>query len=661
MGGLILFLALGIDVVRVAVYPVEMLRTLGWVLFLLSLLNTLEASNARQINSRIEASLSNPLAVLASLIGFALLSGLLAFSGLSNQALVTISLTMTVATLVLLEQVWRNTAQGRRWALKFIGIALLLKFGLDIVVYSDALLFDRLPLVWWAIRGFASALLVPLIAIATARNKEWRLAMGVSREVVFYSATLLISGCFFLLVAIGGYALRLFGGSWGIVATGTFVFSAICAGLMLVASGAMRARLRVFIAKHFFSYRYNYREEWLRLARLMGSSGNGDSVINAASQRDANDTLTRRAIEGIGALVESTGGAIWLSDDAAAGNFRCEAVLNRPSSMPPLSASSRLLKFCAAHDTVIDLQQDAPNHPQWERDFLPTVIEQDRDAILLVPLHVEDELIGLVMLDRSRIKFPMNWEVYDMLKIAARQVASYLAIRRSTEALVLAEEFDTFNRMSAFVVHDLKNQVSQLSLVLSGADKHGHDPAYQKDVIETVREVFNQMQDLLLQLRSEPAPQGSAPASIPLIVTLRDVVKSRARPDLQPTLWFDPTTENVQIEAERNRFERAIGNLVQNAVEATTAEGKVQVEVKPSEKPDHVLIEVKDNGAGMSESFIRTRLFKPFTSTKQSGMGIGAFEANEFIRQLGGTLDVSSRPDEGTCFSIDLPTATEHV
>lgn len=640
-----LLLALGVDSVNGYLLAAETVRTSAWALFLLSLLGTLESGSTSKAwldptSNRFVVSVL----LLAAAGGF-----WLARASLPDNILVSLSLVLTIATLVLLEQVWRNTAPGRRWALKFIGIALLLKLGLDLLIFSDALLFGRLQAQTWAVRGFASALLVPLIAVAAVRNREWRLDLGISRHVIFYSATLLISGTFLVVVAVGGYILRLFGGSWGVVATGTFVFAAVASALVTISSGAMRARLRVFIAKNFFSYRYNYRDEWLTLARLMGSP---ESQPN---QNDPNDTLARRAIEAIGSLVESTGGTIWLVRAGPGGNYACEAMLNRATLPAPLADDDPLIHFCRTHDTVIDLHADAPNNPNWSAALLPAVIADDADAVLIVPLRVEDELLGLVMLDRLRINYPMNWEVYDMLKIAARQVASYLAVRRSTEALVMAEEFDTFNRMSAFVVHDLKNQVSQLSMVLSGADKHGDDPAYQKDVIQTVREVFQQMQDLLLQLRSGTPSQGSASQQVNLASALNAVIQQRRRPDLEPELTIDPAVADATVSTDRERFERAIGNLVQNAIEATDAGGKIQVQVKASAKTDRVVIEVTDTGEGMTESFIRTRLFKPFTSTKQAGMGIGAFETSEFIRQLGGTLNVSSRPGEGTSFMIELP------
>lgn len=647
-----LSMSLGYQSHPAALYLAEAVRAGGWAAFLTSLLRTLPA--AEQGPGWLQKLTDRNFQVVAGVgvLLFGIVSIMLLQWGLPNRRLVAINLVLSILLLVALEQVWRNADPSRRWSIKFLTIALFLKFGLDVAIYSNALLFNQLEIEGWILRGFLNSLLVPLIAVAAVRNTDWRLSIGVSREVVFYSATLLLCGGFLLAFAVGGYYLRTFGGNWTGILTASLAFTVLASALLIASSGAARARLRVFIAKNFFTYRYNYREEWLRLAQLIATP----QVEQTDGQPNPNDSLTIRAIEGIGRLVESTGGAIWLRPEPS-GHYRCEGVLNRASTLAPIHPDAELIQFCARHESIIDLQAGAPNHENWQQAFLPTDIASDPNAVLLVPLKVGDEVIGLVLLDSLRINFPMNWEVYDMLKIAGRLVASYVAVRQSTEALLMAREFDTFNRMSAFVVHDMKNQVSQLSLILNGAEKHGQDPEYQKDVIETVREVFQQMQDLLLQLTTQSASEqaGAEQQSVDLIALLEGAVKRHRRADLEAQPVYDQALIGVSVDAEKERLDRAIGNLIQNAIDATPATGRVTVTLKRSERPNSVEVVISDTGQGMTESFIRNRLFKPFTSTKANGMGVGAFEAREYIRHMGGSLDVSSRPGEGSSFRVELP------
>ena len=94
-------------------------------------------------------------------------------------------------------------------------------------------------------------------------------------------------------------------------------------------------------------------------------------------------------------------------------------------------------------------------------------------------------------------------------------------------------------------------------------------------------------------------------------------------------------------------------HLIQNAIEATPKDG--QVLVRLSRQESNAIVEVKDTGHGMSEEFIRERLFKPFDSTKAAGMGIGVFEIREYVRELEGHLEVTSQPSNGTTFRVILP------
>jgi signal transduction histidine kinase len=86
--------------------------------------------------------------------------------------------------------------------------------------------------------------------------------------------------------------------------------------------------------------------------------------------------------------------------------------------------------------------------------------------------------------------------------------------------------------------------------------------------------------------------------------------------------------------ADRERLERVVGHLIQNAIEATPRRPGARYDC--ARQGESVLIEISDTGEGMSEEFIRERLFKPFETTKSAGMGIGVFESREYIQELGG-------------------------
>ncbi|MFZ5510113.1 MAG: XrtA/PEP-CTERM system histidine kinase PrsK, partial [Pseudomonadota bacterium] len=264
-----------------------------------------------------------------------------------------------------------------------------------------------------------------------------------------------------------------------------------------------------------------------------------------------------------------------------------------------------------------------------------------------------EELIGFIVLARPRTRVDVNWEVLDLLKSAGRQAASYLGQMLAAEALLEAKKFDAFNKMSAFVVHDIKNLVAQLSLLLKNAERHSGNPEFQKDMLDTIEHVVERMKNLLLQLRA-----GTQPVDQPRPVDLEEVVRRvhRSKSDHKPAVTLEAEKDILAL-CHAERMERVIGHLVQNALEATPEDGRVWIRL--AREGDRALIEVGDTGHGMSAEFVRDRLFKPFQSTKHAGMGIGAYESQQYVAELGGKIAVDSRLNHGTRVRVSLPLYAE--
>ena len=258
------------------------------------------------------------------------------------------------------------------------------------------------------------------------------------------------------------------------------------------------------------------------------------------------------------------------------------------------------------------------------------------------------------MLAQSRAPRTCNWEDNDLLKTAGREAASHLAQMEAAEALVNARQFEAFNRLSAFLIHDMKNVVTQLTLVVNNAAKHKHKPEFVEDAFKTIENAAAKMNRLLNQLRSGTVTRGRL-SEVDLEQLLTEVVADQHGRLPLPVLQCQ--AQGLIMRVERDRLADVLGHIIQNAQEATPSDGQVEVMLQNS--GSMAVIEVRDTGCGMDGDFIRNRLFRPFDSTKgRSGMGIGAYEAREFIRELGGQLNVRSEPGAGTCFHIELPVAT---
>lgn len=547
----------------------------------------------------------------------------------------------SIAGLVLCEHLLRSTPPNGRWAIKPLCIAVASLFGFDLFLFSDAAMMRNIDADFWTARGIAHTLSIPLLLVASARNRAWSIDVAVSRAVAFRSTALLISGLYLLGVAATGYYVRLFGGTWGKAVQTVFLAAAGILLVVLFSSGTLRARLKVFISKNFFSYRYDYREEWLKFTSRLADSNTAETVYE-------------RTIGALADLVESPGGAVWINDE---GTLSLAGCWNMPTPIGEEPCDSQFASFLARTGWVVDLQNTvAPQAPMEKPPPAPTWLREIEDGWLVIPMVTDKGLLGFTVLLRSRARIEMNWEVLDLLKTAARQASSYLGHLRAIEALVEARQFDAFNKMSAFVVHDLKNLIAQLSLLLRNAEKHAANPQFQADMLDTVQHVVERMNRLLLQLRS-----GEAPVEHPRLVELRPVLERIRKTYSGRDCELRTTTqEGLRILGHEDRLERVLGHLVQNAIDASDATGVVSVSARLNAN-GHTEIEIVDNGKGMTKEFIRDVLFKPFRTTKPTGMGIGAFESHQYVAELGGQIMVHSTPGVGSQFIVSLPGSVEPV
>ena len=618
----------------------DALRYGAWFAFIAYLLKGPTADDPRATVLSAPAVRWTAVIVLAALAASLVLSEgqlpALMLGARGRTAEYTLRLGLAIFGLILVEQLLRRALPHARWGLKPLCVGLAGIFAFDIFFFAEAMLFGRLDASIFVARGFANALIIPFVAVATARNTGWTIDLHMSRGVVFQTTALLVSGMFLLAVAAAGYFVRYLGGSWGQALQIELLFAALMFGLLVASSGRFRSKLNVFVSKHFFSYRYDYRKEWLRFTRTL-------------SEESSVPKVQERCIEALANLVDSPGGALWLNRENE--GFRPAARWNMPvvdaDAVEPADGS--LAGFLGRTGWIIDLHDYAAAPAGYPELTLPAWLASIPNAWLIVPLVSGTELLGFVVLLEPRVAIDVNWEVRDLLKTASRQAASYLGQIRATEALLEARKFDAFNRMSAFVVHDLKNLVAQLSLMLRNAERHRDNPEFQRDMLTTVEHVVGRMNHLMLQLRA-----GTTPVEKPQLANLEKIVRSVCAAKALASTPIDvDLASGLSTVGHDDRLEHVIGHLVQNAIDATAAGGTVSVRLHRDDR--FAAIEVADTGVGMTPEFVRDRLFKPFETTKPAGMGIGVYESWQYISGLGGQILVDSAPNAGTRVRVLLP------
>jgi putative PEP-CTERM system histidine kinase len=480
-------------------------------------------------------------------------------------------------------------------------------------------------------RGFVVALLaLPLImGLRTDGARRFALSRVVVVRLVSAGILLVYLMSVLLLVSVAGDMAA----PLGRVIQLSLLFALAVAALALMPSAALRGWLRVQVTKHLFAHRYDYRAVWLGFAATVGRSGTGEGPLG------------ERLVRAISEVMQTSAALLYLRGED--GSLARAHDWQWPADAPGgETLDAALAERLEASGWILDIAADWASHG----DMLPGWMERSNLAWVLAPLNHEGQLVGVVLLAAPVPRRRLDWEDLDVLRVVCGEAAALISEARSREALAEAQRFDEFNRRFAFILHDIKNLVSQMTLLAGNAERHADNPAFRADMVFTLKETAGRMTDLLQRLgRPGAAPRESLAPLHPgaLVRELHPRWTSRLGPvDLHGEL-------HGAVVADADTLDRALGHLVKNALEASPPDTPVRVELHEGE--GKAVIRVVDRGCGMSEAFIREELFRPFSSTKPNGFGLGVHETRLLIQRMGGTLDVESAPGEGTRFTISLP------
>lgn len=576
------------------------------------------------------------------LMQFALIAVALRYGGAPGVELLvmrfafTFRLLFCIGALVLVHNLYAGASAQARHALRWPAAALGVLWLYDLNLYTIAYLDDALPSLLVELRSVALVVAVVLLALGTLRNQS-ELRFRPSRSFAFQSFSLLLIGAYLVVMVVIAQGLAYLGSDYDRMLQTGFVLLASVVALTILPSSKLRGWLRVTLSKNLFQHRYDYRAEWLRFTETIGRAG------------PHAPPLPERAVQAVADITDSPAGLLLTPREE--GGLGLEARWQWPEiEVPPEAIDALGASFLAEKHFIVDLDDlragEAENVPAVATP--PWLMEADRTWALVPLLHYE-RLVGVVVLARPAVARRLDWEDFDLLRVVGRQLASYLAERNSQDALGEAQRFDEFNRRIAFVMHDIKNLASQLSLLAGNAEKHAEKPEFRADMILTLRNSTDKLQALLARL-GRYGGQGAREREPVQLARLLDRIVRQYRGKHEITLTH---SEDAEVKADAEGLEQALVHLVHNAIEAS--EPTAPVFLTLSREPREAVIEVVDSGAGMSPEFIRTKLFKPFHSSKSGGFGIGAFEARELIRSMGGRLDVESREGLGTRFTIRLP------
>ncbi|MCK8457445.1 MULTISPECIES: XrtA/PEP-CTERM system histidine kinase PrsK [Sphingomonas] len=618
----------GIDTRDVATRIVISARDIAWLGFMLALVRRDRAGNY---------ALGAVYFVVMALAGTAALLAIAGRMGLDAEALRAVETARTVfrmmsavSGLVLIHHLYQ-AAPPSRGGIRLVVLALAAMWGVDLFVSAGVYFAMPWIPVSILVRGVVMTGVAALLVVGVHRSGDWTLALSrpITARALSAVALIVYAG----LTALATSIAASYAGSYVRVAQTAIVFGATAAALTLLSTPWLRAWTKVKVAKHLFRHRYDYRAEWQRFTDTLGKPAVGA------------DSLHARVVKSVADLTDSPGGLLLVHDGASLGpgatwNWFCAATGPQDET---------LARFLAGDARIVELDRvRAGTAPPADIASVPAWLHDCPDAWAIVPLMHGGTLAGAIVLARPPVDRALDWEDFDLLRVAGRQAASYLAEDRAHAALADAARFDEFNRRFAFILHDIKNLVSQLTLVARNAERHADNPEFRIDMVATLKDSSDRMNALLARLsqhgpvRGEPLQPVEVAAIVERVATSRrgqHPIAARAAP--------------ILALGHAARLEQVLGHLVQNAIEASGADDPVLISVEPV--GDRIAIDVIDHGVGMAPGFVRDQLFRPFVSSKPTGFGIGAFEAQQLVHAMGGALEVVSREGEGTRFRVLLP------
>ncbi len=536
-----------------------------------------------------------------------------------------------VIALINLELTLANTSHSARWKIKFelIGAGALLA-GMALY-FSQGLLFRSINLLLAPARTMVLLMAVALMAYSRLKRGNG-VKVYVSRQMAYKSVSLLAVGVYLTGLGMMGEGMQYFGDGFQRAMAIAVAFAAGLGLVITMLSETVRRRVRVFIHRNFYQNKYDYRNQWLQFTDRLSSGRSGDDLLQSIVKGFC-DTF------GMGC------GALFLLDPEQDG-LRPAAAVGIESLSVEFRRKDAAIQRLSTGTWVVNVHAETSGiGTEAQQAFFATI-----EAAFLIPLFVKEDLVGFLVTGRPLSREETyGYEDFDLMKTLARQASSALLNLRLSEQLAQAREMAAIGRVSSFVMHDLKNLGSALSLMLDNAREYIAVPEFQEELLASLGTTVAKMNTLVARLKHLPETTTLRRAPVDLLQLAHETAALLGKGELLIT----GTT--VIAEVDREELQKVALNLMLNAVEATAGNRPVTVEVGATEAP---YFRVKDEGCGIPEEFLRRHIFTPFKTTKKKGLGIGLYQCKQIVEAHGGKIEVTSEVERGSVFTVWLPKAT---
>jgi len=562
--------------------------------------------------------------------------------GQPAKALNVLCLVATVLILMNLERTFRSAVGTTRWRIKFFVLGLAVIFGARFYAHSQALVFSGYDLALTNIETVALLLGCVLMAAAYFRSGFIEIDVYPSRAVLHTSVTVLLAGIYLFFVGVLAQIVVHFGGAGSFPLEAFLVLLGLVILAVLLLSNRVRQSIQLFISRHFARPQHDFRQIWTRFTASMSSVlDEGDLCV--AAGRLISETFNALSV------------SIWLLDSQYERLVRASSTLH--SEQEQAGDSTR--EVAAKEWNSISLNKLSRPFElerakeKWTENLKEISAGRFRTGgnRICVPLLAGEHRLGVIILaDRvSGIRY--TGEEMDLLKCIGDQVGVSLLNLRLTKKIMLGKELEAFQTMSAFFIHDLKNTASTLSLMLQNLPIHFDDPAFRKDALRSIGGTVDRINDLISSLSAFRHELHLNPTELDLNLLVTETLKSLdCAEDAELVTKLDPLPKMV---GDREQLRSMLTNLLLNARDAVGGAGRIMVETR--QRNGWVTLSIADNGCGMTPAFVKDSLFRPFSTTKKKGLGIGMFHAKMIVEAHRGNIQVKSELGSGTTFEVMLP------
>src|SRR6266542_209064 len=561
--------------------------------------------------------------------------------GTPGICLILLFLISAILLLMNLERTFRTSVGTMRWRIKFMILGLVVLFAVRAYTSSQFLLFRGIDLSLDAVNSGTLIVACLLVLRSLLRAGHFDVNVYPSHSVLHNSLTVLLTGIYLLIVGVFAKVVTFLGGDDAFQLQAFLVLAALVLLTILLLSERLRLLTKRFVSRHFQRPLYDYRTVWRSLT---------EGTASRVEQTD----LCRAVARSVSEIFQVLSVTVWLVDERkerllfGASTSLTEAQAKQPN----LSAAqmAQVIDALREHPGPLDIESSGQTWTALLRRLHPDEFREGGNRIC-VPMTAGGELLGVITLGDRVGAVPCSLQDFDLLKSVSDQVAANLLNIHLSQRLAQAKQFEAFQAMSAFFVHDLKNTATTLSLMLQNLPVHFNDPGFRQDALRGISKTVVHINDLNSRLSrlGQDIPIHAVDSDLNVLVTeaLKGLVTtppvelvSQLRP--LPKVRLDP----VQIQ-------NVVTNLVLNASDAVGAAGRITVET--SQQNGCVVLAVADTGCGMSPEFVQQSLFRPFQTTKKAGIGIGMFQCKMIVEAHRGRIKVESEPGKGTAFRVSLP------